>query len=209
MKLLKYLNANINKRNVYLWPSSTRNVNDPVSAGSFYSLYEPMSNPTLYSITDELLQTIDSLMEVSEEQLDEPEFLARFNQLEQIRSSKLESCIWYVHSKDQMISAIDIRIKQLQALKKSEEKKSDNFKKYLLSQMNRLWRVQVETYIWKISIRETKAVHIYDQDILPTEFIKVKTTVERTPDKVAIKEALKNWDVPGASIQINQNLHIK
>lgn len=208
IKLLKYLNANTNKH-VYVWSSSTRNVNDPVHPGSFYSLYQLMSNETLYSITDELLQTIDTLMEVSEEQLEDPEFLARFNQLEQIRATKLESCVWYLHSKNQMVDAIDARIKQLQILKTSEEKKSENFKKYLLSQMNRLWRIQVETYVGKISIRESQAVHIYDEDILPEEFVKVKTTVTRSPDKVAIKEALKNWEVPGASIQINQNLHVK
>jgi hypothetical protein len=52
-----------------------------------------MSNLTLYAITDELMQQIDLLMATPDEELDDPESLKRFNELEQIRATKLSSCV--------------------------------------------------------------------------------------------------------------------
>jgi hypothetical protein len=59
-----------------------------------------------------------------------------------------------------------------------------------------------------LSIRETKATHIYDESILPEEYTTKKIVI--SPDKVKIKEAINSdIEVPGASIQINQSLQLK
>ncbi len=59
-----------------------------------------------------------------------------------------------------------------------------------------------------LSVRTSDAVDITDATIVPEEYIKV--TVTRTPDKAAIKKALKaGVEVPGADLEFRSNLHRK
>ncbi len=56
-----------------------------------------------------------------------------------------------------------------------------------------------------LSVRTSDAVDITDVSIVPEEYIKVSVT--RTPDKTAIKKALKSGvDVPGADLEFRSNL---
>ena len=60
----------------------------------------------------------------------------------------------------------------------------------------------------KISYRKSDSVEITNFDLLPSKYIKKK--VEESPDKVAIKDAIKNGkDVSGAKITTNYNIQIK
>ncbi len=59
-----------------------------------------------------------------------------------------------------------------------------------------------------LSVRTSDAVDITDASVVPEEYIKV--TVSRTPDKAAIKKALKSGaDVPGADLEFRSNLQRK
>ncbi len=59
-----------------------------------------------------------------------------------------------------------------------------------------------------LSVRTSDAVVILDEDLLPAICFTVKTT--RTPDKAAIKKALKSGaDVPGADLEFRSNLQRK
>jgi len=49
---------------------------------------------------------------------------------------------------------------------------------------------KLETNLYKISYRKSESVEIINEEMIPQEFMKEKTTV--APDKTAIKEALKN-----------------
>lgn len=98
-----------------------------------------------------------------------------------------------------------VRIQSLAESKEKELKRMDNFINFL---MQSFWKDKLETNIYKISYRKSESVEIINEQAIPQEFMKEKTTV--TPDKTAIKEALKNWaEVPGATIKVNQNLQIK
>ena len=69
-------------------------------------------------------------------------------------------------------------------------------------------QMEIETGNWKLSIRDSKSVHISDESLLPEQFIRTK--VDKSPDKAAIKEALDSWqEVPWAVIQINSSLQLK
>lgn len=61
--------------------------------------------------------------------------------------------------------------------------------------------------VYSMSIRATDIVSIVNQDALPEQFIRVKTTVE--PDKVALKAALKaGQDIPGAALSQSFSLQV-
>ena len=65
-------------------------------------------------------------------------------------------------------------------------------------------------HYWSFTVwyRKSKATIIDDQDLLPKEFIKEKTTY--SPDKTAIKKILETWaKVEWAHIEERLNLNIK
>ena len=66
-----------------------------------------------------------------------------------------------------------------------------------------------ESDLITLSLTKSKAVDIYDPDLIPEEYKRTKITVE--PDKIRIKEAiLKDGEfVPGATIKENKNLKIR
>lgn len=98
-----------------------------------------------------------------------------------------------------------VRIQFLVESKEKELKRMDNFINFLMQSFQ---KDKLETNLYKISYRKSESVEIINEEMIPQEFMKEKTTV--APDKTAIKEALKNWaEVPGATIKINNNLQIK
>jgi hypothetical protein len=60
----------------------------------------------------------------------------------------------------------------------------------------------------KINFRKSESVEIDNLALLDAKFLNEKVTI--TPDKMAIKEAIKNGeDVNGARLVINNNIQIK
>lgn len=70
---------------------------------------------------------------------------------------------------------------------------------------HRLKKISGELYA--ISLRATDIVNVTDMNVLPAEYIRVKTTTE--PDKLAIKDALKQGiEIPGAMLEKSFSLRI-
>ena len=77
----------------------------------------------------------------------------------------------------------------------------------ILNYMALTGKKKVEAGLFKISTRESKAVNILDESLIPQEY-----KVEQLPkiDKVGIKKALLSGaDVEGAEIQINTSVQVK
>lgn len=106
------------------------------------------------------------------------------------------------------INGLDAEIKRLMDLKASHERKvvsADKQIDYLL----KLFRIEkMQTEINELSYRKSEAVIFTDEEAIPAEFKKEKTTI--SVDKTEIKKAIKAWtEVPGAMIETRQNLQIK
>lgn len=83
--------------------------------------------------------------------------------------------------------------------------RTDRRMAYLMTQLS---KEKYDTSLYKLSFRKSESVEITNEELLPKDYITVKTVEQ--PNKTAIKEALKNWvDVPWASIKVNQNLQVK
>ena len=66
----------------------------------------------------------------------------------------------------------------------------------------------MQTEINELSYRKSEAVVLTDEAVIPDEYKKEKLTV--SIDKTEIKKALKaGTEVPGAVIEVRQNLQIK
>lgn len=106
------------------------------------------------------------------------------------------------------INGLDAEIKRLMDLKASHERKVVSVDKqidYLL----KLFKIEkMQTEINELSYRKSEAVIFTDEEAIPAEFKKEKTTI--SVDKTEIKKAIKAWtEVPGAMIEVRQNLQIK
>lgn len=117
----------------------------------------------------------------------------------------------YCHIIYQLLADADMyatEIKRLEAKKKAAEKGAERMKGALSAYMQASNTKKLSAGTFTLSFRKSESVLIKDENAIPTEYIKTKTTT--SVDKTAIKNAIKSGQtVAGAEIQTNQNLQIK
>ena len=83
--------------------------------------------------------------------------------------------------------------------------KAANLKKYLTAALN---GQKFSTARCAVSFRRSEMVEIDEEGAIPAEYM--TETVKRTPDKVAIKAAIKaGQEISGCHLTENQNISIK
>lgn len=104
-------------------------------------------------------------------------------------------------------NAIDTEIKRLKAIKDSKSNAIDKLKYTVLNALQIYQIESVKTPTIKISIRRSESVEVDSIEQLDTRYLNEKVTV--TPDKIAIKKAIKAGEnIAGARISENFNLQI-
>lgn len=165
-----------------------------------------MSNLSLYEIQKEHLQMIEAIMEAEGELSPELEEQLKINK-EQLQQKGI-AYGYIVKQLEYDVDIIDAELKRLQAIKKARTNALERLKTNLSGAMQMFEVTELKTPTLKISFRKSESVEIADVALLDSNFIKVVTT--KTPDKVAIKEAIKAGNtVQGAILQSNLNLQIK
>lgn len=107
-----------------------------------------------------------------------------------------------------MIYGLEELIKQKQELLKEYKNREMYLEMKAKTAMEMFGDKSVETVSNKFTIRKSERVIILDEEIIPIEYIKIKTTV--SADKTAIKEAIKNGaTIEGATVESFSNLTIK
>lgn len=156
----------------------------------------------LYEITNNLLEQFDSMEQdglINQELLDE---------LGQALQEKNTSIIYYLQNQNALLESIKAEIDRLSAYRKSIETKQENFKNYLAYNFDKLGIKKFETPIGVISLRETKAIEIYDESLLDEKYFNTKIT--KTVSKTKIKEDIeKGVEVQGAKQVINRKVGVK
>lgn len=106
------------------------------------------------------------------------------------------------------VDAIDNEIKRLKELKERREKAIDRMKQSVTNAMQLYGIEKVESSFLKLSFRKSESVEVINDAQLLPEFTTTKVTT--TPNKTAIKEAIKRGEVvEGAVLVTNQNLQIR
>lgn len=118
---------------------------------------------------------------------------------------KVENYIKVIKNSEADIEARKNEIKRLTELNRADERKNERMKEVLKESMTLTGHERVDTTLFKVSFRKSKAVEV--EDLLLPESYKVATW---KPDKKRIKEDLKNGlEILGAKLVENQNLIIK
>ena len=121
--------------------------------------------------------------------------------------------------REQKIESVVLWIKNLRSdaeAYKAEKEVFEEREKQAKNKAERLaaWLTEVldgEKFITpkcSVTFRKSEAVEVVNPELVPKEFQKVK--VEVSPDKIAIKNALKHWtNVPGCELVLKKNIQIK
>lgn len=157
-----------------------------------------MSNLSLYNITNKFVELMDK---AQNGELTEEEYNQLGEELALELQNKSANIIGYTQNKEALIEAIDVQIKRLQELKKSEQNGLDKFKQYVKENMEKLGIEKIETELGILSIaKNPMSVEIENEDEIPSEFKQEVVTTKI--DKTAIKNHFKETGEIVAGVQI-------
>ena len=121
--------------------------------------------------------------------------------------------------RDRKIEGVGLKVKNLEAEKEAVKREKDNFaerEKRLAKDIEgyKNWMTRAlknkpfKTDRLVVSYRSSKSVDITDEALIPDEYCNF--TVEKKPDKTAIRKALEaDKEVKGATLVEKQNIQIK
>ena len=127
------------------------------------------------------------------------------DQITMARDEKIENIALWVKDLLAEADAIKAEEQALAKRRKQAENKADWLKRYVAQALE---GEKFKTPRVAISYRTSEAVEILDEDLIPEEFLMIKT--EYKPDKKAIKDELKvGGEVEGAVLVKRTSLQIK
>ena len=149
----------------------------------------------LYEINSDIEKLLDEdgIIKVDEENVVDVETGEVFSLTERLdalaieKEEKIESVAIYLDDLNVKTAQIDEKIKYLQSLKKSVTSQVDRLHGYLLYATNNKGLV---TKNISVKVKKSERVIIDNETLVPEEFIKTK--IETSPDKTAIKKAIKD-----------------
>lgn len=160
----------------------------------------------IYQIQNEYQLLINSIIEADGELTPELELALAINK-EQLQEKGINYA-YVIKQVDADCEAIDLEIKRLNSMKKVRTNLADRLKNTISSAMQLFEVEEIKTPLIKLNFRNSESVEITNEFQLDERFKVTKTVT--TPDKKAIKDAIKNGElVEGATISYNKNLQIK
>lgn len=162
------------------------------------------NNKSLYAISNEELSLLNEIYELDGEITPEIQDKLAINQ-----KNRNQKAIAYreiiAHSEARVIMATEMK-KRAEQVIKQENNKQDYLKENLLNYVKNFGEFEVG--ISKFGTRKSETLEVDIDADIPNKYLTTKLTV--TPDKVALKKALKDGEViSGVSIKTNLNLAIK
>jgi len=119
--------------------------------------------------------------------------------IEDAFEEKANNIIAVVTTLDSDTTAIDAQIKRLQERKKAIDSNKERLKEYLRYNMEQTGISKISCPLFTVTLgKPTKNVEVTDLDLIPDEYVTVKSEVK--PNLTELKKALKDGDVPGATI---------
>lgn len=157
----------------------------------------------LYEIDAAIMDCITVDEETGEVTIDEE----RMNALQMERDKKIEWLACERKNRTSLIAAIKANIetekKRVEQLEKSVTG-LDSFLVYACEGK------RFQTALCDVTFRNTESVQIAPDAVVPEEFVRVKVKEERTPDKVALKAALKEGqEFKGIALEKKTSVTIK
>lgn len=153
---------------------------------------------TLYEIDQQIMSCVD---------MDTGEIvdMGKLSELQIERETKLENIALWIKNLKAEEAALKAEKDAFAEREKQTKAKREKLSEWLTGALN---GEKMSTSKVSISFRKSESVKISDIDAIPMNYI--VETITESPDKVAIKAALKNGlDVPGCELELKNNISIK
>ena len=161
-----------------------------------------MSN--LFNLKNDLLEMMNAIIENGGEINQEQEEALKVTEHNYLVKS--QNYVQVIKSIEGDINVIDQEIKRLQHLKKVRTNTIERLENSLKESMRQLEFNEIQTPLYKISVRKSQSVNVIDENILPNEY----AIFSKKADKNKIKDAIKKGlTVDGASLVENTSIQIK
>lgn len=167
-----------------------------------------MSNLSLYQIAAEHRAMVARLMEHQDDaQAIEDTIAAESYPLE----TKAQNIAYAIKNLEATAAAIKAAEAEMAARRKAIENRAMHLKEYVKTAMEIAQVQKIECPHFALSIRANPAsVDIFEPSLIPAEFMRQPEPPPPSPDKTAIKEAIKaGRDVPGAQLANGTRVDIK
>lgn len=160
----------------------------------------------LYELTTQFQQAMDAL-HVDEETGEVIGFEA-VDTLDAAFEDKAEAYAVVIKTLLAQAQAIRFEREILKEREDAAKRKAESMKNHLALSMAAVGKDKIETAKAALSFRKSTSVNILSDVEIPDDLCKV--TIDRKPDKTAIKKALQAGEVvPGAELVENRNLQVK
>lgn len=125
--------------------------------------------------------------------------------------TKAQNVAFFVRNLQSTAAAIKQAESDMAARRKAMENRADSLMRYLFDSMTVAGIEKIECPHFRLAIKNNPAaVEIFEPGLVPASFMRTPEPPPPSPDKTAIKEALKaGQDVPGARLTSGQRLEIK
>lgn len=153
---------------------------------------------SLYEIDQQIMSCVD---------MDTGEIIDmdKLSELQIERETKLENIALWIKNLKAEEAALKAEKDAFAEREKQTKAKREKLSEWLTGALN---GEKMSTTKVSISFRKSESVKISDIDAIPMSYI--VETITESPDKVAIKAALKNGlDVPGCELELKNNIQIK
>jgi hypothetical protein len=167
-----------------------------------------MTSLALYEIANDYRDAVDKLAD-----LDLPEEVVA-DTLESMGGElqvKATSVAAFIRNLESSANAIREAEAHMAARRKAIENRAARVKDYLLANMMVAGVQKIESPYFKLAVRENPpAVEIFEPGLIPAQYMKQPEPPPPSPDKAAIKEAIKaGKEVPGCVLTRGVRLDIK
>ena len=150
------------------------------------------------------------MLDIPDEQLSDEQKAALDAYLDELGSqeaSKVDNFALFVRLESARAEALRAEAQRLASRARTAENRIAYLKMRYMQAIEQAGLKGVKGSVYRLSIRATDIVNVTNQDALPEQYVRVKTTVE--PDKVALKAALKEGQViPGAALVQTYSLQV-
>ncbi len=161
----------------------------------------------LYEIGDAMIDNLNLFLESEGTELDEEVYNEVLDLLKRELANKSSNILKYLNNLQADLEQIKLEKQRLDKIKKSKESKYTKLAGYVIYVMNTLDKAKIETEIGNYALRKSTKVEILDEKLIPEEYFNI--SIDKTVDKVALKEVLKSKEIPGVKLSIGYNLNIQ
>ena len=167
-------------------------------------------NLSIYSIPHEIEMALNAM--TIDEETGEVIGWERLDELTQGAADKIANTARFIRYAEVQIDAMDKVIANIKARKQSAQNLVDKLRVKVVQALLALpdGKRKIEEPDIKVSTRKSESVSLDDESLLDKKFVKVEVITKQSPDKKAIKEAIKSGEeVKGAHLCTNYTLQIK